>query len=462
MVRKVNEAVLPLARLFGTLPEDAAEFGAALGRSMQMAGVQAEINNEKLQLMAQRFQDISFEASDTITKLATQESYYKRAGDFFTRLRERAKEFGKSVQGGADAVRQVATQPVAVPEVKVDKDAEKKRLERIARAEEEFNRARLAADQTLEDQRLRLAIAEGDKRAELRKEQIDLQRAQADELATLQDAHEAKLELLRAQGASEIAVFQEKEAQKLEIAEQLRLQEAERSQQLIDQDRAIQEQKLENLADLAQGTSQLFTDLYEVTGKKQKEFFYAAKAASIAEATINIAQAVTKALAQGGFFGIATAAVVGAMGAVQIAKIAGQGLAEGGLVHGSSPSDTADNVPIRATAGEYMQPVSSVRHYGLGVMEAIRQKAVPKDVMSRFSVPRAPRSMKTNFQEGGEIPSGNGGLATGQQKQTNIINVLDPAVFDQWSASAAGQRNILNAMSENIFEVRQMVFDNQD
>lgn len=49
--------------------------------------------------------------------------------------------------------------------------------------------------------------------------------------------------------------------------------------------------------------------------------FEDSKAAAIASAIINTAEGVTKALAQGGYFGIAMAAIVAATGAVQIAKI---------------------------------------------------------------------------------------------------------------------------------------------
>jgi hypothetical protein len=57
-------------------------------------------------------------------------------------------------------------------------------------------------------------------------------------------------------------------------------------------------------------------------------------------------------------------------------------LAHGGKVKGFSSSSTQDNIPIWATANEYMQPVSAVRHYGLPFMDAIRRKQIPKDAFS--------------------------------------------------------------------------------
>ncbi len=50
------------------------------------------------------------------------------------------------------------------------------------------------------------------------------------------------------------------------------------------------------------------------------------------------------------------------------------GLAGGGTVPGWSAHDRADNILARLTAGEFVQPVSAVEHYGAAAMEAIRQR----------------------------------------------------------------------------------------
>jgi len=60
-------------------------------------------------------------------------------------------------------------------------------------------------------------------------------------------------------------------------------------------------------------------------------------------------------------------------------------LAQGGRVHGNSPTPVADNVPAMLTAGEWVQPVSTVKHYGSGVMEALRKRQIPKEALSRFA-----------------------------------------------------------------------------
>src|SRR5690606_37796022 len=60
------------------------------------------------------------------------------------------------------------------------------------------------------------------------------------------------------------------------------------------------------------------SSILEKTGDKN---LAASKAFAVAEAIINTAQGVTKALAQGGMFGFAGAAAVAAAGAAQIATI---------------------------------------------------------------------------------------------------------------------------------------------
>ena len=61
-----------------------------------------------------------------------------------------------------------------------------------------------------------------------------------------------------------------------------------------------------------------------------------------------------------------------------------QGAAEGGTINGYSPHSKADNILIRATAGEFMQPVDVVQHYGVGTMEKMRTKSIPKKVFDKY------------------------------------------------------------------------------
>jgi TP901 family phage tail tape measure protein len=63
----------------------------------------------------------------------------------------------------------------------------------------------------------------------------------------------------------------------------------------------------------------------------------------------------------------------------------GGGLAFGGEVPGTSPHDRADNVPIMATAGEFMQQRPAVRKYGMGFMEAVNEGRFPLELARGYA-----------------------------------------------------------------------------
>lgn len=345
----------------------------------------------------------------------------------------------------------------------------------LSSKQEALDRKRLTAEKAIANQKARLAVAAQGTGLEgtFMKEQSDLQTRQDAELQKIQEFHAAQLDLLKQHKASELEVEQLNLEQKAMLQDQADLQQQEKAKLAQDQEQRLAEYRLNNVAQTAQGVSKIFAQLYQLTGKKQKEFFYLAKAAAIAEATINIAQGVTKAIAQGGYFGIITGALVAAAGAIQIATIANQSLAEGGIVEGRSPSKTADDKVIRATSGEFVHNVGATDYLGRDAMDVINRRAFDRSAVrsalgldvKNFSMPPVKYGL-SRFQTGGEVsnPETSGDLQNktgGGGKSTNIINVLDPAVFEQWSASTPGQRNILNVLSQNIFEVRQMVFDNQ-
>lgn len=97
-------------------------------------------------------------------------------------------------------------------------------------------------------------------------------------------------------------------------------------------------------------------------------------------------------------FQIAVQPVVGAAGGSV------PGFAEGGPLGGYSPSPKADNLLFRGTAGEYMQPVAAVRHYGVGFMESIRNLEFPR------------------YADGGLLGGGSGGApgASGDRMELSL------------------------------------------
>jgi hypothetical protein len=123
------------------------------------------------------------------------------------------------------------------------------------------------------------------------------------------------------------------------------------------------------------------------------------------------------------------------------------GRAEGGTIGGYSPTPKADNIPIWATAGEYMHPVDAVNYYGVDTMEALRTKKIPKEALAGYfdggwvgmwdwAHPRLPGvEMTSNYRPGG----------TSYHAQGSAIDLAPPSmhVFD----------TILNAFGNRIAEL---------
>lgn len=100
-----------------------------------------------------------------------------------------------------------------------------------------------------------------------------------------------------------------------------------------------------------------FGGLSTLTRTGNKKLFEIGKAAAIASAVVNTAQAVTKALSQyPPPFSFAAAAAQGVAGAVQISAIQAQGLNQGGVVAGFTGTPGKDSVPGMLTPGELIVP----------------------------------------------------------------------------------------------------------
>jgi len=97
----------------------------------------------------------------------------------------------------------------------------------------------------------------------------------------------------------------------------------------------------------------------------------AQKASAIAMATINIAEAITKTLALGGFWAIPLTAIVGALGAAQVALIATQPLpsyAEGGIAWTPQVATVAEKGPEAITPlGDLVSMIREAVRSELGV-----------------------------------------------------------------------------------------------
>ena len=229
-------------------------------------------------------------------------------------------------------------------------------------------------------------------------------------------------------------------------------------QKMAEIDRKTKDMRLGNQIQLVSELGGLMGELYSISGEKAKGLFYAQKAMVVTEMIMNAYKTWSNAMATPNVspaFNIPMASAMLAMGLAKAGMVAGltiaqgvKGFAEGGEITGYSPTPTADNVPIMATAGEFMQPVPTVQYYGKGVMEALRTRSIPRDVLSGFSKSNT-KSGGSRFAEGGEISASPEQNNTKEQQSMQIVNILDPTMFDQYVSSHAGQKAIMNVISRN-------------
>ena len=197
------------------------------------------------------------------------------------------------------------------------------------------------------------------KPASERNDRVAIEQEQLLAIFALQEEQKAKLAELDAQ---EIASDELKRQLKNNIIQEGANKELEIERKTVEAKKALQQKQL-------QSASMLFGGIAELAETFGREGFIAAKAAAIAQATVNTILAVTAALTAGPYIGIALAAVTAALGAVQIAKIAGVSFADGGMVPGA-PSRT-DNRLAAVASGEYIFDSKSVQRAGPGYFAAL-------------------------------------------------------------------------------------------
>ena len=197
-------------------------------------------------------------------------------------------------------------------------------------------RAEIKADNTVQSiidankTELDLLTEKNDKEFALVKEQIQrLQQAKVEaQLGRGRELNEAELVLLDELHETKVAMeltFQEKvtaiaqaEAAKREKFNQQNLSKFKAGKfQEIDIAGMTEKEKGQFVKDSARSTLQ-------EAAKMNKKMFRLNQALNIGEAIMNTAAGVSKALAQGGMFGIPMAIAIGAMGAIQVATIASQ------------------------------------------------------------------------------------------------------------------------------------------
>lgn len=168
-----------------------------------------------------------------------------------------------------------------------------------------------------------------------------------------------------------------------------------------------------------QNMRNFFSGLASLQSSNVKELAAIGKAAAITQAIMNTYEGATKALAQGGIYGAAMAAVVVAQGMAQVAAIRSQqtqGFMTGGnfTVGGTGGADS-QMVAFRATPGEQVQ----------------------------VSTPTQVRKGTAAQGQGGQ------GAAQPTVVTPKIINVLDPAIVGDYLGTDEGEQLIMNVVQRN-------------
>lgn len=267
----------------------------------------------------------------------------------------------------------------------------------IASAQEDLTNKKIELDDILTDLKTRATTGGSG----------ELENLQAEEMAELDRRQQEEMQRIM-----ELTEFMESEEEKrATIKQAYRNQDIEKEKVLAQQKQALMIQRLDTAQNIAGGVADILQDMYELGGKKSKEMFELQKKAAIAEAIISTAKAVAGALGTPpyGLAAIASASIIALKGGLQIAKIKAQEMAEGGLVRGYSPNSKADNIPVKGTAGEFMQPVSAVKHLGVKVMEGIRNNLFPRELFEGFSLPTLAHSPAgSGYAEGGLVTNKGG------------------------------------------------------
>ena len=124
-----------------------------------------------------------------------------------------------------------------------------------------------------------------------------------------------------------------------------------------------------------------------------------------------------------------------------------EGFATGGFIDG--PPSTGDNRVIRAQSGEYVQRKSAVNYYGVGVMNALNRRLVPKSVLAGFGASGAISG--GGFQSGGVVTGAEGRsggpvaavMVADEQSAEALLNGGRNAFFEFFEQNSTRLKGIL-------------------
>lgn len=247
-----------------------------------------------------------------------------------------------------------------------------------------------------------------------------------DTLARIDEEEQAKLDLLASYRDAELEGLRDFEAIKTEI-------EAEADAERLEARRA----SLETQLSVVQGT---VSNVSSIIKKAAGEGSRAAKAAArveqgiaIARAAVSTASAVAKSFAAGGGFpfGLPAAAAAAAFGGAQIAAIASQSFATGGLVRGPG-TGTSDSVPANLSNGEFVTR-ERVTQANLDGLRRLNAGASPAEAfgLPTVPVPSAPSAALISAAGGGgNVSIGGMSLTVNGNVTADTLPILEARLVD--------------------------------
>ncbi len=252
--------------------------------------------------------------------------------------------------------------------------------------------------------------------SELYTRQLD---AEQEKLDKQQELLDAELEMIEENLQKQEEVTQEHNDKVNSIEDELKSARGDRRQALIDQlaaERKAQEQSIEKEKQLteekkkqAQKQEQLKKQQDALEKKRRQQ----EKRASITQSIINTFTAVNNALAvQPWFVGLALSGVALGLGMANVAQIASQQYANGGLLNGKRHSQGGMKIQgtnMEVEGGEYVTNRTSTSA-NLPLLEYINSNrhTLTKDDLIKFydngKTTLINRPMQTKFEEGGQLP----------------------------------------------------------
>lgn len=181
-----------------------------------------------------------------------------------------------------------------------------------------------------------------------------------------------------------------------------------------------------------------FDGLSQLQTSNIKALAHIGKAASITQAVINTYEGATKALAQGGIYGAAMAAVVVANGLAQVANIRSQQV---GFKKGGYTGDIGRNTVAGEVHGnEFVFDADATSRLGPNNLEALRSGAISLGEKS-----------DKMYNSTTVVNNNNYSKLEGESKQAkvSVINVLDPSLLSDYVNSPEGEQQIINVMYRN-------------